>query len=75
MRMPETVEARIYNCASALELVDEGLSDNPELRLFETGWGGEAVCFVEVPLFLGTAPALIRKWAQNLRRKPCLRKS
>jgi hypothetical protein len=64
--LPETVmENRIYNCSSARELVDEGLSTDIELRLFETGWSGnEAVSFVTEPLFLLAAPAaLIRVWA------------
>jgi hypothetical protein len=58
--------SRIYNCASARELIDEGLSADIELRLFETGWcGNDAVSFVQEPLFLLAAPAgLIRKWVQ-----------
>ena len=61
----ESVEERVYNAYSARELIDEGLSEDIELRLFETAWGGgRAVCFVESPLFLVAAPALIRKWAQ-----------
>jgi hypothetical protein len=67
-RLPETVEERIYNCASVRELIDEGLSEDIELRVFETGWsGGKPICFVEEPLFLLTAPAgLIRKWMQSM---------
>jgi hypothetical protein len=42
--LPETViENRIYNCISARELIDEGLSADVELRLFETGWCGNDV--------------------------------
>jgi hypothetical protein len=65
-RLPDAVEERIYNVASARELIEEGLSKDIELRLFETGWcGDEAVSFVEEPLFLLAAPAaLIRKWTQ-----------
>jgi hypothetical protein len=64
-RLPDAIEERIYNCYSARELIDEGLSEDIGLRLFETGWGGgRAVSFVDEPLFLVTAPALIRKWAQ-----------
>jgi hypothetical protein len=65
-RLPETVEERIYNCASARELIEDGSSEDIELRLFETGWcGNDAVSFVTEPLFLLAAPAsLIRKWAQ-----------
>ncbi len=65
-RLPDTVEERLYNVSSAQELTDEGLSEDIEARLFETGWcGNRAVCFVQEPLFLLAAPAaLIRKWAQ-----------
>ena len=65
-RLPDQVEERIYNCYSAYELIDEGVSEDIDLRLFETGWSGNrAICFVEEPLFLLAAPAaLIRKWAR-----------
>jgi hypothetical protein len=62
----ESVSERIYNCASAVECVEEGLSEDPELRIFETGWGGgKPICFVQHPLFLVADPApLCRNWAQ-----------
>jgi hypothetical protein len=65
MRLPDSVADRIYNCCSGAELIETGLSDDIEQRLFETGWSGNrAVCFVEHPLFLIAEPApLIRKWA------------
>ena len=64
-RQPAEVADRIYNCYSAQELVDAGVSDELELRLFETGWsGGKATHIVREPLFLLAEPsALIRKWA------------
>jgi hypothetical protein len=64
-RTPDEVADRIYNCFSAQELVDQGLSEDPALRLFETGWsGGRPTYFVREPLFLLAAPAaIIRKWA------------
>jgi hypothetical protein len=64
----ESLSERIYNCASAIECVAQGLSEDRELRIFETGWGGgKAICFVEHPLFLVPDPApLCRKWAQIL---------
>jgi hypothetical protein len=63
-RLPQTVQDRIYNCWSAAELIEDGMSEDVELRLFETGWSGDrAVSFVEEPLFLVASPALIRKWA------------
>jgi len=63
---PESVQERLYNCNSAAELIDEGLSEDLEARLFETGWsGGKPICFVEHPLFLiKDAGVLIRVWAQ-----------
>jgi hypothetical protein len=64
-RSPVAVAERIYNCYSGKDLIDEGLSENPELRLFETGWtGGKATHFVTEPLFLLDHPAeLCRLWA------------
>jgi hypothetical protein len=64
-RSPVAVEERVYNCYSSEELVDGGLSDSPELRLFEIGWSdGRATHFVTEPLFLLDQPAeLCRLWA------------
>ena len=63
-RLPDAIAERIYNCYHARELIEDGVSEDVELRLFETGWSGDrAVSFVEQPLFLVAAPALIRKWA------------
>jgi hypothetical protein len=46
----ESVSERIYNCVSAAECLEEGLSEDPELRIFETGWsGGKPICFVRHP--------------------------
>jgi hypothetical protein len=68
-RQPAEVADRIYNCYSAKELVDEGLSEEIELRLFETGWsGGKATHFVSEPLFLLERPrALIAVWTEIAR--------
>jgi hypothetical protein len=62
----ESVSERIYNCASAVECVAQGVSADHELRIFETGWGGgKSIFFVEHALFLLPDPApLCRKWAQ-----------
>ena len=64
-RSPDPVEERIYNCKGAEECIEEGLSADLELRLFEIGWNGhEPIAFVEHPLFLlDECVALIRKWA------------
>ena len=64
-RSPATVGARLYNVQSAQECIDDGLSDDSELRVFETGWNGHAPTYVEQPLFLVSAPAdLIRVWSR-----------
>jgi hypothetical protein len=63
---PESVQERIYNCCGSAELIDEGLGEDLEGRLMETGWGGgKPICFVEHPLVLLTDPApLLRAWAR-----------
>jgi hypothetical protein len=63
-RLPVTIEERIYNCSSAAECVEEGMSEDPDLRIFETGWNGHGVTYAREPLFLLDAPAVLaRKWA------------
>jgi hypothetical protein len=78
-RTPEQVAERIYNCYSAKELIDEGLSDDLELRIYETGWsGGKATHFVEHPLFLTAEPGVLaRAWAacRHVRVTHCLEHS
>ncbi len=63
---PEAVKERIYNPASALELIEDGTSEDHVLRLFECGWcGGEVIAWVSQPMFLVREPAaLIRAWAR-----------
>lgn len=63
---PESVKERIYNCSGAAELIAEGLSEDIEMRLMETGWGGgKPICFVEHPLVLMSDPTpLLRVWAR-----------
>jgi hypothetical protein len=65
-RSPAEVADRIYNCFSAQELIDSGVSEDIPLRLFETGWAGNrATHFVEQPLFLVARPGeLARIWAR-----------
>jgi hypothetical protein len=65
-RKLEEVAERIYNLASAEELIAENLSDDHAVRLFETSWAGNrAVGFVEAPLVLTANPGpLLRGWAQ-----------
>ena len=62
-RSPSAVEERLYNIQSAQECVEQGISDDVELRVFETGWNGRAPTYVEQSLILVAAPAtLIRAW-------------
>lgn len=63
-RSPVVVEERIYNCRSTRELINDGLSESPELRLFETGCSDDKVlCWVTEPLFLPDQPAeLCQLW-------------
>lgn len=53
---PEDVDVRIYNVKSARKCIDEGQSQDHELRLFEIGWGADGIVFVEDPLFLMQKP-------------------
>ena len=59
------VEHEITGVVSALECIEFGVSEDLDLRLFETRWNGGAVtAFVSHPVFLLAAHAtLIRKWA------------
>ena len=63
---PEQVAMRIYNTHSALELIQDGCSDDDALKLFEVGWSGDQViAWVQQPLFLLREPAaLIYAWAR-----------
>lgn len=56
----------IYNCCHAHELVQQGVSEDLELRLFEVAWVGEdkVLAFCEHPIFLVPRPGdWARKWA------------
>ena len=33
-------EVRLYNLASFLDMVESGVSDDEDLRIFEIGWNG-----------------------------------
>ncbi len=64
-----SVRERVYNCSGAVELINEGLGEDIEGRLLETGWGGgKPICFVEHPLALLADPApLLKVWARVTR--------
>jgi hypothetical protein len=65
-RQPIEVADRIYNCYAAKELIEEGLSEDTEVRLFETGRaGGIATHFVPQSFFLLPEPAALgRAWVR-----------
>jgi hypothetical protein len=52
----ESVCERVYNVASGIELVAEGLSTDPELRLFETGWGRSGISLSNILSFCSPIP-------------------
>ncbi len=58
-------EGYLYNLASFRELIDDGVSEDGELRIFEIAWGGPNIsAWAEHPLFLTDAPTLLGKWAE-----------
>ncbi len=64
-RAPANVDDRIYDLKSAQACIDEGVSEEHELRLFEIGWGADGIVFVNEPLFLLAQPGrLVRLWAR-----------
>lgn len=63
-REPED-ELALYNLDSYRDLVDKGVSDDEDLRVFETGWKGvEVSSWVERPLFLTADQTLVHRWAE-----------
>src|SRR5688572_21095388 len=62
----EDVDYRIYNVKPARICIEEGESEDHELRLFEIGWGGDGIVFVREPLILLQQPGpLARVWART----------
>ena len=58
-------ELDLFRLDSYRDLVNNGIGDDEELRVFETAWRGVTVTgWVERPLFLTTDPTLVGKWAQ-----------
>lgn len=60
-----------YNLNSGYELMEQGSSSEPELRLLETGWGGPDAdsngvsCWVRQPIFAVPNPLpLLQAWAR-----------
>ena len=64
---PQHVDYRVYNVRPARVCIEEGESEDHELRLFEIGWGGDGIVFVREPLILLQQPGpLARVWARTL---------
>ena len=58
-------DVAVCNLASFRELVDIGVSEDEDLRVFELAWkGADVVAWVEHPLFLTNDPGLLGKWAE-----------
>jgi hypothetical protein len=58
-------EICVYNLASFRELIDSGVSEDEDLRLFEVAWEGPNVsAWAEHPLFLTDDHTLLGKWAE-----------
>jgi hypothetical protein len=55
----------LCNLYSYRDLVDNGVSEDEDLRVFEVGSRGDVVtAWVNKPLFLTTDPTLVGKWAE-----------
>ncbi|MCX4175665.1 MULTISPECIES: hypothetical protein [Paraburkholderia] len=58
-------ELVLYNLDSYRDLTDKGVSEDEDLRVFESGWQGDTVIlWAERPLFLTADPTLVGKWAE-----------
>jgi hypothetical protein len=58
-------KVHLSNLASFHELVEIGISEDEDLRIFEVAWKGASVsAWVERPLFLTDDPGLLGKWAE-----------
>jgi hypothetical protein len=55
----------LYNLSSFRELLDSGVSEDEDLRIFEVAWEGPNVsAWAEHPLFLTDDATLLGKWAE-----------
>lgn len=58
------IDVHLYNLSSYQDLVEAGVSEDEDLRVFELGWKGPAVAiWAENPLFLTDDSTLLGKWA------------
>lgn len=70
-RTIDDVADALYNLSSAHELMDEGVSDPRELRLFESGWSGKRIFYIDAPLCLVTDPQpLLDAWQRAASIQP-----
>jgi hypothetical protein len=59
------IDLELYNLVSYRDLVDNGVSEDEDLRVFEIGSRGDMVtAWADKPLFLTTDPTLVGKWAE-----------
>ncbi|MDE1179909.1 hypothetical protein [Paraburkholderia sp.] len=60
-----TEEVYLYNLSSFRELIENGVSEDEDTRIFELAWKGPNVsAWAEHPLFLTDDPSLMGKWAE-----------
>ncbi|MFP3557474.1 hypothetical protein SB861_43310 [Paraburkholderia sp. SIMBA_049] len=58
-------ELELFNLESFDDLVHAGVSEDEDIRVFETQWkGGDVVGWTTRPLFLTADPTLIGKWSE-----------
>ncbi|MFP3646416.1 hypothetical protein [Paraburkholderia sp. SIMBA_054] len=56
--------AELFNLESFDDLVNAGVSEDEDMRIFETQWNGARVVgWTTQPLFLTPDPTLIARWA------------
>ena len=61
----DPLEVHLYNLASFTDLINSGVSDDEDMRVFEIGWKGPNVSvWAEHPLFLTDDTSLLGKWAE-----------
>jgi hypothetical protein len=58
-------DVSLHGLASFRDLIDGGVSEDEDLRIFEVAWEGASVTvWAEHPLFLTDDPSLLGKWAE-----------
>ena len=58
-------ELELFNLESFGDLVNAGVSEDEDMRIFETQWNGAHVAgWTTRPLFLTPDPTLIARWAE-----------